>query len=511
MDESNDMRATRRFPQMHTEKNYVDMPYRDTAAYRDPHNNNVPNFQRPLLRKQVMSRPSASGRDRFDDSQVPSGDVSRYTDTLATLHDALSEGLSPSSDWIARVSAFEFIRNVLQQGQKGNQEIIQNFEKVMKLFFRHMDDPHHKVAQAAFSTLAEIIPACKKPFESYVERILPHVFSRLIDPKELIKKPCSLTLEIVGRLYAVDMLLPALVRSLDEQRSPKAKLAVIEFANKSFSKYTVDSDGYSNSGFLKLWLSKLAPLVNEKNAKLKEASISGIISVYSQFDSTAVLNFILSLSVEDQNLLRRALKQKTPRIEVDLVNYLQSKKERPRPKSYDQADFGTSSEDGYAQTLKKSYPFGRYSSSSLDAEVGKNTTTVKEPTLHNVSMGRTTSDMSVAINQSLEPVAGTEVFLNRSRESNAISSAVEDNRSWTNYPEKPDASDGETAMSTPRLDFSQLHIPDEHNAVGSTTGKDVQEGDMVVNLSSIKTSLHAENGLSIPQLLHQVLMKNPFT
>jgi len=188
------------------------------------------------------------------------------------------------------------------------------------------------------------------------------------------------------------------------------------------------------------------------------------------------------------------------------VNYLQSKKERPRPKSYDQEDFGTSSEDGYAQTLKKSYPFGRYSSSSLDAEVGKKTTTVQEPTLHNVSMARTTSDMSAAINQSPEPASGTEVFLNGSRESkNNISSAVEDNRSWTNYPEKPDASlDGETAMSTLRLDFSQLHSPDGHNAVGSTTGKDVQEGDMVVNLSSIKTSIHADNGLSIPQLLHQI-------
>ena len=203
----------------------------------------------------------------------------------------------------------------------------------------------------------------------------------------------------------------------------------------------MDSDGYSNSGFLKLWLSKLAPLVNEKNAKLKEASISGIISVYSHFDSTAVLNFILSLSVEDQNLLRRALKIKTPRIEVDLVNYLQSKKERPRPKSYDQVDFGTS-EDGYALTSKKSYPFGRFSSSSLDAEGGKMISSMHEPVLHNVSIGRTTSDMSMdhAI-QSLESSTGAEVHLTRSREpKNNINSVVEAARSWTNYTEKPDVS-----------------------------------------------------------------------
>ena len=506
MDEGYDIRSARRIPQMHLEKNYVDMPYRD-ATHRDSHNSHVPNFQRPLLRKQVMSRASASGRHSFDDNHVPSGDVSGYTDSLASLNDALSEGLSPSSDWVARVSAFDFIRNLLQQGQKGIQEITQNFEKVMKLFFRHLDDPHHKVAQAAFTTLAEIIPACKKPFESYVERILPYVFSRLIDPKELVKKPCSSTLDIVGRTYAIDMLLPALVRSLDEQRSPKAKLAVLEFANKSFSKYTVDSDGYSNSGFLKLWLSKLAPLVNEKNAKLKEASISGIIAVYSHFDSTAVLNFILSLSVEDQNLLRRALKIKTPRIEVDLVNYLQSKKERPRPKSYDQADFGTSSEDGYALTSKKSYPFGRYSSSSLDAEGGKKTSIMQESTPHNVSIGRTTSDMSMdhAI-QSLEPSTGTEAHLTRSRElKNNSSSVVEAARTWTNYPEKTDASlDGETASGTPRLDFSRFLTSDGHNTVGSTTEESVQEGDMIVSLSSIKTSLHTDNGLSIPQLLHQV-------
>ncbi|KAL6903536.1 hypothetical protein ACP4OV_004349 [Aristida adscensionis] len=505
MDEGYDVRSARRIPQMHMEKNYTDMPYRD-FTHRDSHNNHVPNFQRPLLRKQVMSRASASGRHSFDDSHVPSGDVSGYTDSLASLNDALSEGLSPSSDWVARVSAFEFIRNLLKQGQKGIQEITQNFEKVMKLFFRHLDDPHHKVAQAAFSTLAELIPACKKPFESYVERILPYVFSRLIDPKELVKKPCSSTLEIVGRTYAIDMLLPALVRSLDEQRSPKAKLAVLEFANKSFSKYTVDSDGYSNSGFLKLWLSKLAPLVNEKNAKLKEASISGIIAVYSHFDSTAVLNFILSLSVEDQNLLRRALKQYTPRIEVDLVNYLQSKKERPRPKSYDQADFGTSSEDGYALTLKKSYPFGRYSSSSLDAEGGKKINTTQESTLHNISIGRTSSDMSIdhAI-PSLEQSAGAEVLLNRIRESkNNTGSVVEAARSWSNHPEKTDASfDGETATSTPRVGFSRILSSDGHNTVGSTAGENVQE-DMVLNLSSIKTSLHSDNGLSIPQLLHQI-------
>ncbi|CAM0945230.1 unnamed protein product [Alopecurus aequalis] len=503
MDESNDTwpRPTRRSPQMHTDKDLADMPYRD-ASYRNLQNNNVPHFQRPL-RKQVVSRVSGSVRHSFDDGHVPSNNMSGYTDGPASLNDALSEGLSPTSDWIARVAAFNFVQTLLQQGQKGIQEITQNFEKVMKLFFRYLDDPHHKVAQAAFSTLADIIPACKKPFESYVERILPYVFSRLIDPKELVSKPCSSTLEVVGRTYAVDTLLPAIVRSLDEQRSPKAKLAVLEFANKSFSKYKVDVEGYSNSGFLKLWLSKLAPLVHEKNAKLKETSIKGIISVYSHFDSGAVLNFILNLSIEEQNLVRRALKQYTPRIEVDLVNYLQSKKERSRPKSYDyeQVDFGTS-EDGYNPTSRNSYPFGRVSASSIDNESGKRMHAVQESTFH---IGRTTSDISTDhANHFYEPASEAEIFTESRESKSNARSVVEAARSWADYPEKSDATiDDENSVGTPRLDFGRI-VSDGRNAVVTTGVNNTRDMDQFVDLSCVKAVSHTTNGPSIPQLLHRI-------
>ncbi|MBA0808747.1 hypothetical protein Gohar_024459, partial [Gossypium harknessii] len=77
--------------------------------------------------------------------------MSSYVEAPASLNDALSKGLSPSSDWSAR----------------------------------HLDDLHHKVSKVALSTLVDIIPSCRKPIESYMERIFSHVFSRLIDPKEL--------------------------------------------------------------------------------------------------------------------------------------------------------------------------------------------------------------------------------------------------------------------------------------------------------------------------------------
>ncbi|XP_027364185.1 CLIP-associated protein-like [Abrus precatorius] len=391
VDENSDMRETRRYVNPNIERQYVDTHYRE-GNFRDSQNSYVPNFQRPLLRKHVGGRVSAGRRRSFDDSQLSLGEMSNYVDGPASLLEALSEGLSSGSDWSARVAAFNYLHSLLQQGQKGIQEVVQNFEKVMKLFFQHLDDPHHKVAQAALSTLADIILACRKPFEGYMERMLPHVFSRLIDPKELVRQACSMNLEVVSKTYSIDTLLPALLRSLDEQRSPKAKLAVIEFAISSFNKHAMNPEGAANIGILKLWLAKLAPLVHDKNTKLKEAAITCIISVYSHFDSSAVLNFILSLSVDEQNSLRRALKQRTPRIEVDLVNYLQNKKERRSKSSYDPSDVvGASSEEGYAGLSRKAHYIGRYSTGSLDSDGGRKWSS-QDSTLIKASLGQAASD-----------------------------------------------------------------------------------------------------------------------
>lgn len=299
----------------------------------------LPGFQRPLMRSTVSGRTGGSGRNTADETQLLASSTSSaesfsYMDGLMSLSDALCEGLSAGSDWSARVAAFSYLRKLLQQGPKGGQEVTQCFDKVMRLFSDHLDDPHHKVAQAALSTLLELVPVCRKPFEAYLERIIPHVFARLVDPKEVIRQLGTSALEIIGNTYSIDSLLPALLRSLDEQRSPKAKIAVIEFAIASFAKLALNGEAAGGSGLLKLWLGKLAPLANDKNPRLKETAVTGIISVYSHFDSTTVLNFILGLSIEEQSVLRRSLKQYTPRIEVDLMTYVQNRSQRTRPKSF---------------------------------------------------------------------------------------------------------------------------------------------------------------------------------
>ncbi|KAA3459584.1 CLIP-associated protein-like [Gossypium australe] len=506
LEENIDIREARRSVNPHVDRQYLDTPYRDVNS-RDLQNNHVPNFQRPLLRKHVAARMSAGRRKSFDDSQLSLGEMSSYVEGPASLSDALSEGLSPSSDWSARVAAFTYLRSLLQQGPKGIQEVVQNFEKVMKLFFQHLDDPHHKVAQAALSTLADIIPSCRKPFESYMERILPHVFSRLIDPKELVRQPCSMTLEIVSKTYSIDSLLPALLRSLDEQRSPKAKLAVIEFAITSFNKHAMNSEGSSNIGILKLWLAKLTPLVHDKNTKLKDVAITCIISVYSNFDPTAVLNFILSLSVEEQNFLRRALKRYTPRIEVDLINYLQNKKERQRKSSYDPSDVvGTSSEEGYIGVSKKSLLLGRYSAGSTDGDGGRKCGSTQESTLITGNIGLATSDETQDnLFQNLETSSNTNVFPSKTKESSyMVNSICQTLGSQTGQIENLESSVNFEGLSTPHL---EINGPSRFDTLETTEGATHNGTSSELDLNhlkpaAIKVRSMPDTGPSIPQILH---------
>ncbi|RCV08910.1 hypothetical protein SETIT_1G364800v2 [Setaria italica] len=307
-----------------------------SAVSKEPRNSYTPNFRRPLLSKQMTNWFYASTKSDLDEKKLILGEMISNMDLPSSLTEALSLGLNPRSDWMMKVYALDFLKQcLLERGPKGIQEVAQNFEKVMRLVCRYLDDPHHKVAQAALSSLAEIMPAFKKPFEHYLDKTLPHIFSRLNDPKESIKQQCLAILKHASEIYFIDSLLPALLRSLDEQKSPKSKLAVLEFANASFVKCTINSESYSSSSFLKPWFGKLALLFKDKSKKLKEVVVVGFSSIYSHYDPASMLSFLVSMSMEEQKRLIRAMKQLIPKIESDIEEFLQQRRHKQRAPSFD--------------------------------------------------------------------------------------------------------------------------------------------------------------------------------
>ncbi|PPD72489.1 hypothetical protein GOBAR_DD30600 [Gossypium barbadense] len=419
LEEKIDIMEARRSVNPHVDRQYLDTPYRDVNS-RNLQNNQVPNFQRPLLRKHIAGRMSAGRRKSFDDCQLSLGEMSSYVEVPASLNDALSEGLSLSSDWSARVAAFTYLRSLLLQGPKG----------------------------------------------------------------------CSDT-----------------GLSADQDRVAKSH------AITSFNKHAMNSEGSSNIGILKLWLAKLTPLVHDKNTKLKDVAITCIISVYSNFDPTAVLNFILSLSVEKQNFLRRALKRYTPRIEVDLINYLQNKKERQRKSSYDPSDVvGTSSEEGYIGVSKKSLLLGRYSAGSTDGDGGRKWGSTQESTLITGNIGLATSDETQDnLFQNLETSSNTNVFPSKTKESSyMVNSICQTLGSQTGQIENLESSVNLEGLSTPHL---EINGPSRFDTLETTEGATHNGTSSELDLNhlkpaAIKVRSMPDTGPSIPQILHVICNGN---
>ncbi|KAM0847779.1 hypothetical protein ACQ4PT_054812 [Festuca glaucescens] len=350
------------------ERHLVSTP-RKGVVHKEPKNNHAPNFRRPLLGKQITNWFYASTRGDLDSKQPVLGEMVNSMDVPSSLTGALSLGLNPKSDWMMRVYAFNFLQqSLLEQAPKGIQEVAHNFEKVMRFVSRYLDDPHHKVAHAALSSLAEIMPFFKKPFEQYLDQTLPHVFSRLNDPKESIKQQCLAILTLAGESYSIDSLLPALLRSLDEQKSPKSRLAVLEFAKSSFAKCSVNSDIYSSSSFLKLWLGKLTLLFKDKNSKVKEAAVIGLSSIYSHYDPASMLSFLVSLSMDEQKRLTRAMKQLIPMIGSDLEEFLQQKRQRQKAPYFDRFAATDPHPRSYAGQQNKSQQHDAYQSNYVKAD-----------------------------------------------------------------------------------------------------------------------------------------------
>nr|CAB3487573.1 unnamed protein product [Digitaria exilis] len=224
-------------------------------------------------------------------------------------------------------------------------------------------------------------------FEPCAEQFIPMLFKLVVITVLVIAESADTCIKTILRNCKVARILPRIVDTAKNDRSAILRARCCEYALLVLE-YWADAPEIQRSADLYEDMIKccvadaMSEIINDEDGGVHKsagvdppssrdlpvplaAPASNVLSLQNSALLDSSLPGIATASsrngVEDQNLLRRALKIKTPRIEVDLVNYLQSKKERPRPKSYDQADFGTSSDDGYALTSKKSYPFGRLS------------------------------------------------------------------------------------------------------------------------------------------------------
>jgi hypothetical protein len=102
-------------------------------------------------------------------------------------------------------------------------------------FFSHCHTETTQRIPQNVLTLSQKVDKCEPldvggALEPYLDRLCPVLFPRLVDAKEAVRGLASAALAAVGDAHAADALLPALLRSLDFAKAPRAKTGVLEFA-----------------------------------------------------------------------------------------------------------------------------------------------------------------------------------------------------------------------------------------------------------------------------------------
>ena len=231
------------------------------------------------------------------------------------------------STWEDKVEVFDALARVLRTGGAvAARDAVANVAQLAETFEAHLGDAHHRVAQAALEAAIELVPAVGSALEPYLDRLCPAMFPRLVDAKESIRGLASAALAVVGDVHAADALLPALLRSLDVAKAPRAKTGVLEFALYVLSGQGGGTDpggagkapATAGSHALHTWVARVIPLTVDRHAPLRAAASAGLAAVHVRADAVVVPHHLVSMPSAEAAAVCRALAPHAPGLEAEV-------------------------------------------------------------------------------------------------------------------------------------------------------------------------------------------------
>jgi CLIP-associating protein 1/2 len=244
-------------------------------------------------------------------------------------HGGYSAPQSPAT-WEDKVEVLDALAIALRTGgTRAAAEAASAVSRIAELLAAHLGDAHHRVALAALEAAVEAVPAVGVALEPYLDRLCPALFPRLVDPKEAVRGLASAALAAVGDAHAPDAILPALLRSLDVAKAPRAKTGVLEFALYVLSGQGGGTDpsgaGRSpvtaGSHALAAWVARVAPLTADRHVPLRAAAAAGLAAVHTRADTTVVLHHLASLAGAEAAAVCRAVAPHAPSFEAEFNAY----------------------------------------------------------------------------------------------------------------------------------------------------------------------------------------------
>ena len=270
--------------------------------------------------------------------------------------------LGGSTGWSARVDALSRLETALAVGgQAAVAEAEAAEERLCALLADACEDANPKVALAALRAVAQLGSSAPRACVHHLERLLPGLFTRLVDSKDTVRVTASDALAALGDAAPPEALLPPLLRALEAQRTPRGRTGVLEFALHALlggrtgnapsgswaaqgSKDEADATPQPEDGddgapcyivpprqqsappgplppasgpALRHWCAKLAPLTTEKHLGLRHAAVANLVAVYERMDPSPVLHLLTqALAPGEAAALKRCLAPYLPDLDA---------------------------------------------------------------------------------------------------------------------------------------------------------------------------------------------------
>ncbi len=292
-----------------------------TPAHKSP----APVTHEPLSARST-SELSSTGKQRLVPSNSDHVTLSSSDTVTSILKDAKvhlsSNGTGGASSaktneqpWSDRVLCCKKLLLLVQSNDRWP-EITSKLSDVMSVLIdKYALDPHYKVVEQCLILLEAMVARYQQAFEPYLERLFVRILVRLADTKETIANSASRLLVSICNNYSGDILIPALLKVLDNSNT-KIKLACLEI----FLQIMNSCATYlAYPSHMKQCIMKLnAQLVRCSNALDIVAATAAALHFLYRISDRTFLEQIASLPLNEQTVLKSALGKHIPNLEGEL-------------------------------------------------------------------------------------------------------------------------------------------------------------------------------------------------
>lgn len=229
--------------------------------------------------------------------------------------------LCEDTEWSIRTDSFAQLQMKLSSPVH-RAEVLNELHALTRLHIQHLTDPHYRVCLAVLNGIEELLCKFPDPMAGYIERLLPRLIQKVLDPKELVRERADEVTEQLLCTCRIDSTMPVLLRLLEGQNQRIQLTALTWLAQ-------LISDGQLTSApHMKTVLVKGAPHAHDKSVEIRQA-VGELVQAMYDVDPSQLFTNVLALPSQQQNSIKQLMVPMLPQFEGQLSMH------RPRSREGD--------------------------------------------------------------------------------------------------------------------------------------------------------------------------------